>query len=70
MQQALIAALERALLNTLPKIEPLLIQAATNVIRGLVMAAKNKQLPERYKWAEPIIDEVGDQILAALQPKA
>ena len=69
MQQALIAALERALLNTLPKLEPLLIQAATNGIRGLVIAAKNGTLPDRYKWAEPIIDDVGDQILAALQPK-
>jgi len=69
MQQALIAALERAMLNMMPRLEPLLMQAATNIIRGLVIAAKNGTLPDRYKWAEPIIDDVGDQILAALQPK-
>lgn len=66
MQQTIVAALERAILNLLPKLEPLLIQAARNVAVGLINLAKAKSLPERYKWAEPIIDQVGDQLLAAI----
>lgn len=63
MQQAMIAAFERALLNLLPKMEPLLIQAAKNITKSLILAAKAKSLPDRYKWAEPIIDDVGDDLL-------
>lgn len=66
MQQTIIAALERVILNSLPRLEPLLIQAARNVAVGLINAAKAKTLPDRYKWAEPIIDQVGDQLLAAI----
>jgi hypothetical protein len=63
MQQAMIAAFERALLNLLPRMEPLLIQAAKNIAKNLILAAKAKSLPDRYKWAEPIIDDVGDDLL-------
>lgn len=70
MQQTLIAAFERALLNVLPKLEPLLIQAAKNIATSLVMAAKAKNLPERYKFLEPIIDAVGDDLLKAINPPA
>jgi hypothetical protein len=66
MQQTIVAALERAILNLLPKFEPLLIQAARNVAVGMINAAKSHSLPDRYKWAEPIIDQVGDQLLAAI----
>ena len=66
MQQTIVAALERAIINLLPKLEPLLIQAARNVAVGLINAAKNHSLPERYKWLEPIVDQVGDQLLAAI----
>ena len=67
MQTAITLAIERALISLWPKIEPLILSAAAGIVMRLAQAAKDHAFPERWKFLEPVVDSIADDVIAALE---
>lgn len=66
MQALLMKGLEAAAINLLPRIEPLAEKLFFRLARRFLTAARDKQLPAKYKVLEEVLDGLCDELLKAL----